>query len=147
MNTPSLWCARCLTSSRVLLGGVKSGHSRAGFCIQETGPGTMRGRDGSVSHTRVLDLSLQGGEAFQIRLGEIGAQKNRQDQGYREIPGGRRLPGTAADGGHFRSGEIRASAPRYRVEDAQVTERGPRYSYPTALPESCELTISLLGYD
>lgn len=56
-----------------LLGGVESRHSRAWFCIQKTGPNTMRRRDGSLPYTRVLDLPLQGGEALQVWLCEIGA--------------------------------------------------------------------------
>lgn len=78
-----------LISFYVLLGGVESGYSRAGFRIQETGPNTMRRRDGSLSYTRMLDLPLQSGEAFQVRLGEISAQENRKDQRYREVLGRR----------------------------------------------------------
>lgn len=102
----------------MLLGGVESRYSRAGFCVQETRPNTVRGRDGSLSYSRVLDLPVQGGEAFQIRLGEVGAQENRQDQGHRKIPGRGRHAGTTIDGSHFRPGEIRASTSRYSVEDA-----------------------------
>lgn len=48
----------------VITGGVESGYSRAGFRVQEIGSNTVRGCDDSFPHTRVLDLSLQGGEAL-----------------------------------------------------------------------------------
>jgi len=46
------------------LGGVESRYSRAWFCIQKTGPNTMRRRNGSFSYTWMLDLSLQSGETL-----------------------------------------------------------------------------------
>lgn len=116
-------------------GGASRRHPRAGFRVAQTRTRALRGRDGALSHTRVLDLPVPRGEALQVRLGQVGPSAHRQDQGHREVPRGRRHAGAPAHGGDLGPGQVRASASRDRLEDAEATQGGTGCVYAGDLDE------------
>lgn len=50
--------------SLLLIGRTEGGHSRARIRFQKIGQSALRGRHGSFSNSRVLDLLVQGGETL-----------------------------------------------------------------------------------